>query len=193
MHWREQELLDVLKEGKFTSTELVDRVNMSKVTALKYLEILKDKGLVDCEAVGSAKVWFLQNRSEKEVELVKVLVVDDDENVITIIRDILEPDLFEIYEAMTGKEALGMVFVTIPDIIVLDIMMPSMDGYTVCKKLKDHEHTKDIPIIILSAKTDLKDKLKAMEMGIDDYVIKPFDPQELKARIKMALKPIFQS
>jgi DNA-binding response OmpR family regulator len=86
-----------------------------------------------------------------------------------------------------------MVFDAIPDIIVLDIMMPSMDGYTVCEKLKEQDHTKDIPIIILSAKTDWKDKLKAMEIGIDDYIVKPFNPLELKARIKMALKPIFQS
>jgi two-component system alkaline phosphatase synthesis response regulator PhoP len=86
-----------------------------------------------------------------------------------------------------------MVFDAIPDIIVLDIMMPSMDGYTVCEKLKEQDHTKDIPIIILSAKTDWKDKLKAMEIGIDDYIVKPFNPLELKALIKMDLKPIFQS
>lgn len=193
MHWREKELLEILKEGRFTSTNLVNRANMSKVTALKYLEKLKEKGLIDCEIIGSAKIWFLKQKTEtKTATKINVLVVDDDRNVITIIRDTLEHDLFEIHEAETGKEALGMVFDAIPDIIILDIMMPSMDGYTVCKKLKERDRTKNIPIIILSAKTSLNDKLKAMEMGIDDYVVKPFDPLELRARIKMALKLFLQ-
>jgi len=77
-----------------------------------------------------------------------------------------------------------MVFTRSPDILILDIMMPEMDGYKVSEELKEHDSTKNIPIIILSAKVSVDDKVKAMSLGIDDYMIKPFDPRELEARIK---------
>ncbi|KAF5420443.1 MAG: response regulator [Candidatus Methanomarinus sp.] len=190
MHWREQELIDILEDGRSTTTEVVNRSHMCKVTALKYLEGLKKKGDVNCENIGTSKVWFLQNNditnvpSEKKI---KVLIVDDDKNVLTIIREALGYEPFEILEAENGKEALGMAFTHSPDILVMDIMMPHMDGYQVCKELKKHEYTKTIPIIILSAKSSVDDKLKAMNLNINDYIVKPFDPRELKARIKMVL------
>jgi len=109
-------------------------------------------------------------------------------HVINIIRYSLRNDIFEILEAANGKEALGMVFAESPAILILDIMMPEMDGYKVCEELKEHDSTKNIPIIILSAKVSIDDKLKAMGLGIDDYMIKPFDPRELEARIKIRLK-----
>ena len=161
---------------------------MSKVTALKYLEGLRKKKLVDYEEIGTAKIWFLTAGEEKTQEKIKVLVADDDKNVIYIIKCSLQPDLYEICEATNGKEALGMVFAESPDILILDIMMPEMDGYSVCEQLKEHDSTKDIPIIILSAKVSVEDKLKAMNLGINDYIVKPFDPRELEARIKMAMR-----
>jgi PleD family two-component response regulator len=188
MHWREKELLRVMNGGKLTTSEIVSRVNMSKVTALKYLEALKEKNIVDYEEIGTAKIWYLKTEDKKIEKKIKVLVADDDKNVINIIRDSVEPDLFEVFEAANGKEALGMVFAEAPDIVVLDIMMPDMDGYNVCEKMKEQDSTKKIPIIILSAKTGVDDKLKAIDLGIDDYIVKPFDPRELKARIKMRLK-----
>jgi len=189
MHWREKELLDVLKQGKLTTTEIVGRVNMSKATALKYLDSMKEKKLVDGEEIGTAKIWFLKTEGEIVQNKIKVLVADDDKNVINIIRYSIDSDQFEIFEAANGKEALGMVFARLPDILILDIMMPEMDGYMVCEELKKHDSTKNLPIIILSAKASVDDKIKAMGLGIDDYMIKPFDPRELEARIKMRLKP----
>ncbi len=188
MHWREKELLDVVKQGKLTTSEIVSRVNMSKVTALKYLDGLREKKLVDFEEVGTAKIWFITTGEEKTQEKIKVLVADDDKNVIYIIKCSLPQEMFEIIEATNGKEALGMVFAESPDVLILDIMMPEMDGYRVCEQLKDHDSTRDIPIIILSAKATVEDKLKAMSMGIRDYIVKPFDPRELEARIKMAMR-----
>jgi PleD family two-component response regulator len=188
MHWREKELLDAVGDGKPTTSEIVSRVNMSKVTALKYLECLKGKNLVDCEEIGTAKIWFLKTDEKKIEKKIKVLVADDDRNVITIIQDSLPPE-FEILEAVNGKEALGVAFTETPDILILDIMMPGMDGYKVCKELKEHDSTRNIPIIVLSAKASVEDKLKAMDMGIDDYIVKPFDTRELNARIKMRLRP----
>jgi PleD family two-component response regulator len=188
MHWRERELLAVVRKGRLTTSEIVSRVNMSKVTALKYLENLKEKNLVDYEEIGPTKVWFLKTEEGEIEKKIKVLVADDDKNVISIIRDSLATELFEVLEAVNGKEALGMVFAEAPDILILDIMMPDMDGYKVCEELKKHEQTTNMPIIILSAKAGVEDKLRAMEMGIDDYIVKPFDPRELKARIKMRLR-----
>jgi len=188
MHWRENELIDTLKKGKLTTSEIVTRVNMSKVTALKYLEGLKENGLVDYEEIGPAKVWSIKTEEKKVEKKIKVLVADDDKNVITIIRDSFPPDIFEILEAANGKEALGVVFAESPDILILDIMMPDMDGYRVCEELKEHDISRNIPILILSAKANIEDKLRAMELGIDDYIVKPFDPRELKARVKMRLK-----
>jgi PleD family two-component response regulator len=189
MHWREKELLNVLKQGKLTTTEIVRRVNMSKATALKYLDGMKEKNLVDGEEIGTAKIWFLKTDEEIVKKKIKILLADDDKNVINIIRYSLDSDQFEVLEAANGKEALGMVFARSPDIMILDIMMPEMDGYMVCKELKEHDSTKNLPIIILSAKASVDDKLKAMGLGIDDYMIKPFDPREVEARIKMRLKP----
>jgi CheY-like chemotaxis protein len=188
MHWREKELLNVLKNGKLTTTEIVGRVNMSKATALKYLDGMKEKNLVDGEEIGTAKIWFLKTEGEIVPNKIKVLVADDDNNIINIIRYSISNDQFEILEATNGKEALGMVFSKSPDILILDIMMPGMDGYMVCKELKEHDSTKNLPIIILSAKASIDDKLKAIGFGVDDYMIKPFDPRELEARIKMRLK-----
>jgi PleD family two-component response regulator len=187
MHWREKELLNVLKTGKMTTTEIVARVNMSKATALKYLDGMKEKNLVDGEDIGTAKIWFLKNEEEIVEKKIKILIADDDKNVVNIIRYFMD-DQYEILEAANGKEALGMVFARSPDILVLDIMMPEMDGYMVCKELKEHDSTKNLPIIILSAKGSVDDKLKAIGFGIDDYMVKPFDPRELEARIKMRLK-----
>jgi PleD family two-component response regulator len=222
MHWREKELLNILKQGKLTTTEIVGRVNMSKTTALKYLDIMKEKNLADDEEIGTAKIWFLKTEGEivpneahegravgnlmtpmaTEVACtvpsrsraaecnnkIKVLVADNDKDVIDIIRYSLDSDQFEVLEAANGKEALGMVFARSPDILILDIMMSEMDGYVVCEELKEHDSTKNLPIIILSAKTSVDDKIKAMGLGIDDYMTKPFDPRELEARIKLRLK-----
>ena len=188
MHWREKELLNVLKQGKMTTTEIVGRVNMSKATALKYLAGMKEKNLVDGEEIGTAKIWYLKTEGEIVQNKMRILVADDDKNIIDIIRQSLDNDKFEIIEAANGKEALGMVFARLPDILILDIMMPGMDGYMVCEELKIHDSTKNLPVIILSAKTSVDDKLKAMGLGIDDYMTKPFDPRELEARINMRLK-----
>lgn len=188
MHWREKELLNVLKRGKLTTSEIVGRVNMSKATALKYLDGMKEKNLVDGEEIGTAKIWFLKNEEKKANNKIKVLIADDDKNIIKIIRYSIDSDRFEVLEAANGKEALGMVFASSPDILILDVMMPEMDGYMVCKELKEHDSTKNLPIIILSAKVSVDDKIKAMGLGIDDYMIKPFDPRELEARIRMRLK-----
>ncbi|MCZ7382472.1 MAG: response regulator [Candidatus Methanoperedens sp.] len=100
----------------------------------------------------------------------------------------LEAGGYIVVEALNGQEALNMVKDEIPDIILLDIMLPGMDGYEVCSRLKNNALTKNIPIIMLTARDNVKEKVKGLETGADDYVAKPYNLHELKARIKSVLR-----
>lgn len=118
----------------------------------------------------------------------KILVVDDDPNIRELIVETLSEDKYLSIEARDGKEALEICQVERPDIIVLDVMMPDLDGLEVCLQLRGEALTSHIPIILLTAKGLLEDKIKGMETGADDYLTKPFDPLELEARISMHLR-----
>ncbi len=118
----------------------------------------------------------------------KVLVVDDDPNIRELVVETLNADRFRALEARDGREALEICERERPDIVVLDVMMPELDGLEVCQRLRNELLTSHIPIILLTAKGMLEDKIKGMETGADDYVTKPFDPLELEARINMHLR-----
>jgi diguanylate cyclase (GGDEF)-like protein len=118
----------------------------------------------------------------------KVLVVDDDPNIRELIVETLSTERFRPLEARDGKEALELCERERPDIVVLDVMMPDLDGLEVCLRLRNELMTSHIPIILLTAKGMLEDKIKGMETGADDYITKPFDPLELEARINMHLR-----
>ncbi|MBQ9833894.1 MAG: response regulator transcription factor [Bacilli bacterium] len=111
----------------------------------------------------------------------KVLVVDDEKLIRDVIKEYLLLEDYEVYEASDGVEAVELVKTIDFDIIIMDIMMPKMDGYRACKIIKE---MKDIPFILLSARSEEYDKLFGFELGIDDYVTKPFSPKELVSRIK---------
>lgn len=118
----------------------------------------------------------------------KVLLVDDEENIRMLIRFNLEKAGYEVVEASDGKEALGMAQKSLPDIIILDLMLPGMDGLEVCRNLKQAPQTAALPIIMLTAKSDEIDKVIGLELGADDYMAKPFSQRELLARIKAVLR-----
>ncbi len=118
----------------------------------------------------------------------KVLVVDDSSVNRTLLAAILKKAGFEIAEAQSGEEALAKVFEFLPDLVLLDIMMPGMDGYEVCAALKGNARTAAIPVIFLSALTEAADKIKGLETGGADYVTKPFDKGEVLARVRSQLK-----
>ncbi len=118
----------------------------------------------------------------------KVLVVDDEQNILEIIQFNLEREGYHIITAKDGNTALELARSEIPDLIVLDIMLPEQDGFTVCRLLQQEAKTRSIPIIMLSARGDELDKILGLEMGADDYVTKPFSPRELVARIKARLR-----
>lgn len=116
---------------------------------------------------------------------IKVLVVDDEPRIRMFIRANLEARGYEVYLAQDGTEAVEMAGRVDPDVIVLDVNMPRMDGIEACRRIREWA---DMPIIILSVREDEKDKVKALDEGADDYVTKPFGIEELLARIRVALR-----
>lgn len=114
----------------------------------------------------------------------RILVVDDEINIRKVVREYAEFDGYDVSEAEDGMDAIDIVKLQDFDIIIMDIMMPRLDGYSACKEIRK---IKSIPIIMLSAKGEEYDKLLGFENGIDDYVVKPFSPKELMARIKAVI------
>lgn len=114
----------------------------------------------------------------------KILVVDDEKLIREVIKEYCYNEHYDVSLASDGEVALELINKEKFDLIVLDVMMPKLDGFSLCKQIKN----KNIPIIILSARTDEFDKLTGFDLGIDDYVTKPFSPKELMARIKVVLK-----
>jgi signal transduction histidine kinase len=118
----------------------------------------------------------------------KILIVDDAIDIVELLKKRFQAEGYDTEEAYNGEEALNKVPEYNPDLIVLDVMMPKIDGYEVCQRLKSDEKTKYIPIIMLTAKGEIECKVKGLEIGADDYLPKPFDYKELSARIKSLLK-----
>ena len=114
-----------------------------------------------------------------------ILVVDDEELIREVIREYLKVEKYNVLEAKDGKEAIDIANNNNIDLIIMDIMMPNMDGYTSVKEIFKN---KKIPVIMLSARGEEYDKLLGFDMGIEDYVTKPFSPKELVARVKVVLK-----
>lgn len=114
----------------------------------------------------------------------KILVVDDEPKIREVIKEYADFNGYDVTEAADGMEAIHLCKQQSFDLIVMDIMMPKLDGFSVCKEIKKHQ---DIPIIMLSARGEEYDKLFGFELGIDDYVTKPFSPKELMARINAVL------
>jgi|GEM_PF-3170787 CheY-like chemotaxis protein len=120
-------------------------------------------------------------------EKYKILAVDDNPINLKLLSRALINTNYEIYTASSGEEALKVAREVVPDLILLDVMMPGMDGYQVCKKLQEDPHTAFIPVIFLSAKNEPVDKAKGLALGAVDYLTKPFNPLEINARVRTHL------
>ncbi|MDO8957422.1 MAG: response regulator [Deltaproteobacteria bacterium] len=118
----------------------------------------------------------------------KILVVDDEVDLVETVRFPLEMEGFEVLVSYNGVDALDQVRKECPDLILLDLMLPKLDGYKVCRLLKFDERYKHIPILMLTAKTQEKDVLLGIETGADDYITKPFDIDKLIKKVKNFLK-----
>ena len=120
----------------------------------------------------------------------KILIVEDEQDILQLVKHYLEKEGFRIIAAMSGLEALKKVKEDKPDLVVLDLMLPEMDGLEICKRLRSTPETAMLPIIILTAKAEESDTIVGLELGADDYVTKPFSPKALVARVKALLRRI---
>lgn len=115
----------------------------------------------------------------------KILIVDDEKPIVDVLKFNLEKDGYKTIEAYDGEQAVEMALTAKPDLIILDVMLPKMDGFTVCKKIRQKL---TCPIIMLTAKEEVVDKIIGLELGADDYMTKPFSVRELTARVKANLR-----
>lgn len=115
----------------------------------------------------------------------RVLVVDDEPMVLEVVTAYLERDGFEVVTATNGREALAAIEKARPDLVVLDVMLPEIDGFDVLGRIR---RTSDTPVILLTARTEEPDRVLGLELGADDYVVKPFSPRELAARVRSVLR-----
>lgn len=120
----------------------------------------------------------------------KILAVDDEKAIVRLVQVNLEREGYEVVTAYDGKEALEKVESEKPDLIVLDVMMPYMDGFEVLQQLKKNPETRDIPVIMLTAKAQDADVFRGWQSGVDCYLTKPFNPMELKAFVKRVFKSL---
>jgi two-component system KDP operon response regulator KdpE len=115
----------------------------------------------------------------------RILVVDDEERMVRFIRLNLEHDGFQVVEAFTGQQAMDKLRETLPDLVLLDVMLPDIDGFEVLRLIREN---RDIPVIMLTAKVEEDDRVRGLELGADDYVTKPFSPRELVSRVRAVLR-----
>lgn len=118
----------------------------------------------------------------------RLLLVDDDPNLILLVKDYLEYQGYQVVTAGNGREALELLARETPDMIICDIMMPEMDGYTFINKVRENPYTSWIPVMFLSAKGQSQDRVKGLHTGADVYMVKPFEPEELAAQVESSLR-----
>lgn len=149
------------------------------------------------ENISTKEISRIIGIPEKEVETrirgfsdarEKIMIVDDEMATLLPLKRSLEAQGYIVIEAYDGYQAIEKSKTEKPELIVLDLMLPGIDGFEVCARLKKDEITGKIPVIMLTAKDEIRDKVEGLEMGADDYVTKPFNLNELKARIKNVLK-----
>ncbi|MGV0024622.1 response regulator transcription factor [Phormidesmis priestleyi] len=118
----------------------------------------------------------------------RLLLIDDDPNLILLVKDYLEFRGYEVITAENGREALEVLEQEVPDMIICDVMMPEMDGYSLVSAIRSDPKTSWVPVLFLSAKGQSQDRVKGLNIGADVYMVKPFEPEELVAQVESSLK-----
>lgn len=118
----------------------------------------------------------------------KILVIDDEQTINELIKINLELVGYKVIQALDGVKGFALAKQELPNAIILDVMMPEVDGYTVAQRIRQNPSTKNIPILMLTALSQLQDKVKGFDIGVDDYLVKPFEMEELKVRLRAILK-----
>jgi len=143
------------------------------------------------------KPFLKKPNRKKEIEKMKesnhkegntLLLIDDDPNLILLVTDYLKFQGYEVLTAENGQQALETLATSSPDLIICDVMMPEMDGYSFVKKLREDFNKQCLPVIFLSAKGQSADRVKGLDIGADVYIVKPFEPEELVAQVKSSLR-----
>lgn len=127
----------------------------------------------------------MKNNRQKESK--KLLLIDDDPNLILLVKDYLEFRGYHVTSAENGREALDILEKETPDMIICDVMMPEIDGYSLVQKIRENNETRAIPVMLLSAKGQSQDRVKGLNIGADVYMVKPFEPEELVAQVESTL------
>ena len=130
----------------------------------------------------------MKDNSQKDNK--KLLLIDDDPNLILLVKDYLEFRGYNVVTAENGREALEILDDNVPDMIICDVMMPEMDGYSLVKHIREEPATNRIPVLFLSAKGQSQDRVKGLNEGADVYMVKPFEPEELVAQVESSLNQI---
>ncbi|MFA7658984.1 MAG: response regulator transcription factor [Candidatus Gastranaerophilaceae bacterium] len=118
----------------------------------------------------------------------KILVIDDEKSINELIKINLELAGYNVIQALDGTKGFALAKQELPNAVILDVMMPEVDGYTVAQRIRQNPSTKNVPILMLTALSQLSDKVKGFDIGVDDYLVKPFEMEELKARLRAILK-----
>jgi DNA-binding response OmpR family regulator len=154
-------------------------------------EIHAELGMKTLDArfhVEDGKLCFEYIQKKLKRGRLKILIVDDEPDISDLLQLSLSNQPYDFVVAYNGQQAIEATLKERPDLILLDIMMPDMDGYEVVERLKQSTTSSNIPVIMISAKTAVEDKVRGMELGIDDYISKPFDKREVNARIRMVMR-----
>src|SRR5947209_16375893 len=125
--------------------------------------------------------------------MANILVVEDEQLIARLLKETLEIDGYEVVTVLNGEDAVQYVLRETPHLIILDLTLPGIDGYEVVRRLRNHPKTMHIPIVVLSALSETADKVQAFEVGVDDYITKPFHTDELLARIRTQLRRVQQN
>ena len=166
-------------ETEASASEIAKQINHNRITVGKYLQVLEAQKIVTSKRIASGIYWKIAESHTKP----KILIVDDEKHIVDMIHLSLSSGGYLLYDAFDGEEALKMTYNLIPDVLILDIMMPKKNGIEVCKEIKSNILTQGVYIIIVSAKGEIQDKIELMNLGADEYIVKPFDPLELEARV----------
>ena len=129
-------------------------------------------------------------RSETMEQKGRIFIVEDERDIAEMVAFNLEKEGYKVFTAENGKDALAEIKAEQPDLVLLDVMLPDVDGFEICKQLRAYAPTKKVPIIFVSAKSQETDKVVGLELGADDYLTKPFSPRELVARIKAVFRRV---
>ena len=166
-----------------------ERLRELRLRGLSLSQIADQLAIARQEAMGGGVVTAGASAPQRDPEQpMRILIVDDEEEVRASMREYLESNGFAITEAADGEEALARAFTEKPDLLLLDLRLPKVDGCQVCQTLKGNPITSVIPIIMVTALNATPQKVKGIEYGADDYIEKPFDLEELLARIKMVMR-----